>query len=273
MGKFERDEMRFLLINPQGTPEVTDWVAQAMDVPVEQFVTFDANSLPTKDELAEFAAVIGAGGKQSVTDPNVDFNKPYQAFLRTSVEMGLPHLLFCLSDQQLAVAHGGTVEKVGQYRYETTEVELTDKGRNDPLLHNIPRTAVVFSINEDYVTQLPPASSSLRPVVLANSQGHPNEAVSYSDRVKAVQWHLDRTAKRMRLLAKERYGELDRPEDARAAYLHYLENENPDKAREAERNTRQMATNFVDLIALPYHRSRRNRPRTIITPGRTPLCT
>jgi GMP synthase-like glutamine amidotransferase len=250
---------------------VTRWVAQATDVPVGQFTTVDATSLPTKDKIAAFDAVIGAGGRQSVTDPTVDFNKPYQAFLRMSVAIGIPHLLFCLSDQQFAVALGGRVEKVDQYRYETTEVELTKDGRDDPLLHDIPQRAVVFSINEDYVTQLPPASSSLRPVVLANSTNHPNEAVSYSDRVKAVQWHLDRTAERMRRLAKQRYGELDRPEDARAAYLHYLENENPDKVRAAEINTRRMATNFVNLIAVPNNRSKRERTRTIIIPRGKPV--
>jgi GMP synthase (glutamine-hydrolysing) len=117
-----------------------------------------------------------------------------------------PVLGVCFGHQLLAAALGGRVEpnpagpEVG-----TREVLLTAAGREDPLFAGLPERLRVQQFHEDHVSAPPPGA-----VILATSPHTPIQAFAQGPRLRAVQFHPEFDAPRVRALCEEERGWIER---------------------------------------------------------------
>jgi GMP synthase-like glutamine amidotransferase len=97
---------------------------------------------------SDFDAVIVLGGDQNVGEEleHPWLHEEYDA-LRRWVDEGTPLLAICLGAQTLAYALGSTVRPVGDTLAGFYVSELTDAGRDDPVLGVLPRRFESFNAN------------------------------------------------------------------------------------------------------------------------------
>jgi GMP synthase (glutamine-hydrolysing) len=110
-----------------------------------------------------------------------------------------PVLGVCFGHQLLAAALGGTVERnpLGP-EVGTREVELTAAGREDSLFAGLPGRLAVQQFHEDHVSAAPPGA-----VLLAAGEHSPIQAFAHGPRLRAVQFHPEFDAARVRAMADE----------------------------------------------------------------------
>jgi GMP synthase-like glutamine amidotransferase len=131
--------------------------------------------------------------------------KPWQerliALVRRAVfEYRLPYLGLCGGGQLGLVAMGGRVgpnpvgvgfhpDRAGSLVIRTTQVELTEAGKADPLFDGVPASFGMTAIHSDYMAGVPQDGFT----VLASSADIPNQAVAYGDRVRLLGLHPEVT--------------------------------------------------------------------------------
>ncbi|MEK6745241.1 MAG: type 1 glutamine amidotransferase [Nitrospirota bacterium] len=112
-------------------------------------------------------------------------------FIEKAVKAGKHVLGVCLGAQMLAHALGARVYPGGAKEIGWYDVDLTDDGMTDPCMAGLAvtgtRTAKVFQWHGD-TFDLPEGA-----VRLASSGLYPNQAFRYSDRVYALQFHIEVT--------------------------------------------------------------------------------
>jgi GMP synthase-like glutamine amidotransferase len=123
------------------------------------------------------------------------------ALIRLAVlEYKLPYLGLCGGGQLGLVALGGRVgpnpagvgvaaSQPGSIAIRTTEVELTEAGRRDPLFLGVPPTFGMTAIHADYMAEVPSEGFT----VLAHSRDIPNQVVAFGDRVRLLGLHPEVT--------------------------------------------------------------------------------
>lgn len=110
-----------------------------------------------------------------------------------------PVLGVCFGHQVLGAALGGTVERNPRGpEVGTREVELTAAGRDDPLLAGLPARLAVQQFHQDHVPAVPPGA-----VLLATGAHAPVQAFAHGPRIRAVQFHPEFDAARVRAMADE----------------------------------------------------------------------
>jgi GMP synthase (glutamine-hydrolysing) len=118
----------------------------------------------------------------------------------------VPVLGVCFGHQLLAAALGGAVERNPRGpEVGTREVALTEAGRADPLLAGLPPRLAVQQLHEDHVPAPPPGA-----VLLATGAHAPVQAFAHGPRLRAVQFHPEFTAARVRALCDEERAWVDR---------------------------------------------------------------
>jgi GMP synthase (glutamine-hydrolysing) len=101
-----------------------------------------------------------------------------------------PVLGVCFGHQLLARALGGAVERNPRGREAgTTEVELTDDGRRDPLFAGSPHRLLVQQTHEDHVSRVPPGATTL-----AVNDFSPLQAFGVGESIRCVQFHPEMDA-------------------------------------------------------------------------------
>jgi GMP synthase-like glutamine amidotransferase len=135
-------------------------------------------------KLADVAAMIVLGGAMGVHDlQEYPFLKVALAAIREAVDRSLPFLGICLGGQLLAAVLGAQVSTNCCGEKGTLAVELTEKGRQDPLLYRVPSPFTTFQWHNDSFA-LPPAAE-----LLAASAACPHQAFRFGDNAYAVQFH------------------------------------------------------------------------------------
>ena len=105
--------------------------------------------------------------------------------IREAVERDMSVLGICLGAQLLAKALGGAVSRNAVREIGWHDVELTEAGRNDPVLSTFAPTQEVFQWHEDGIT-LPPEAE-----LLATSPASAVQAFRYGEHAYGFQFHLE----------------------------------------------------------------------------------
>lgn len=137
----------------------------------------------------EFDAMVVMGGPMGAGD---DAEHPWLAAERRSigdaVREGLPFFGACLGSQLLAASLGGNVYTGATPEVGVLDVELTEAGRDDPVLGELPTSFPTLQWHSDSF-ELPPGA-----VLLASSPAYANQAFRVGETAYAVQFHLEVTS-------------------------------------------------------------------------------
>lgn len=139
-------------------------------------------------ELPESAegwqGVVVTGSPAMVTD-RAAWSEQTAIWLREAVELGIPVLGVCYGHQLLAHAFGGSVGFREQGRESGTfEVRLTDEGKQDPLLGQLPAAFPAHLTHAQSALELPAEAT-----LLAFSEGEAHQAFRMGRHAWGVQFH------------------------------------------------------------------------------------
>jgi GMP synthase (glutamine-hydrolysing) len=165
-----------------------DWFAGALGAHVEvAFADAERGVLPRPR-----GGVVLTGSIESVTRPTPWMRSLSEWLLDAA--RSAPVLGVCFGHQLLAWALGGRVVRhAGGPEAGTSEVELTEAGRADPLFAGLPERMPVQQGHEDHVPELPPGA-----VLLARNGHTPVQGFAHGPLIRAVQFHPEFTAERNR---------------------------------------------------------------------------
>ncbi len=140
----------------------------------------------SRPELENYEALIVLGGPmnsdQIDTYPNLLTEVD---IIREALDRDMSILGICLGAQLLAKALGGSVSRNARREIGWCDVELTEAGRNDPVLEAFAPRQEVFQWHEDGIS-LPPDAVSL-----ASSEISPVQAFRYGEHAYGFQFHLE----------------------------------------------------------------------------------
>jgi GMP synthase (glutamine-hydrolysing) len=132
------------------------------------------------------ATIVLGGGMHADEEELHPWLVPELDFVAAEVERGRPLLGICLGAQLIARAAGGRVVRAQTPEVGWRELELTDDGRADPVLAELPATFEAFQWHH-YTWELPAATE------LAHGGGL-SQAYRLGDAVRGVQFHPEVTA-------------------------------------------------------------------------------
>lgn len=184
--------MKFLLLKTGTTvPNVAErrgdfeaWFARGLGLDekdLDVVRVYEGEPLPDVDA---HEGVVVTGSAAMVTD-EAPWSLESERFLAEAVKAHVPVLGVCYGHQLLARALGGEVLQNPRGRQVgTVDVKLTEDGRRDPLLGQLPSTLHVPVSHSQAVSRLPPGARRL-----ASSPRDDNHAFAFGDRTWGVQFH------------------------------------------------------------------------------------
>lgn len=142
-----------------------------------------------RPELDRYAAIVVLGGPMNADQIDLHPNLATEVeILREAIERNMSVLGICLGAQLLAKALGGSVARNPVREVGWYDVELTDAGRDDPVLSTFAPRQQVFQWHEDGI-ELPPNC-----VHLARSPASQVQAFRHGDHAYGFQFHLEADA-------------------------------------------------------------------------------
>ena len=155
--------------------------------------------------LNGYDAVIITGSPASVVSP-ADWMVRAAEFLKKAGDSGLPVLGVCFGHQLLGFTYGSRVILNPKGReIGSVQVELTERGRVDPLFKGIAPSFWIHTTHEDIVETLPSGARHL-----AFNQQTQIQALALGHNVRGVQFHPEMQPEMMAALVKSRTAILER---------------------------------------------------------------
>lgn len=140
-------------------------------------------------QISEIDFLIIMGGPQSLRELD---KYPYLRDEIVLIQQLIAHkkrvLGICLGAQLIAESLGAATQSAPDKEIGVFPVQLTSEGEQDPVFGLFPKVFEVMHWHED-MPALPVGG-----VLLAQSKGCPHQAIRYSDRVYALQFHMEMTA-------------------------------------------------------------------------------
>lgn len=158
----DRENLRFLLVNTRLAQKMIDHergcLARAAGLRLDQIQVLDA----TKDDLDPSVldgidgVFIGGTGDYSVANDRPAFFEPLCRLTMAMLEQEVPSMGLCYGFHLMAHALGGRVEtREDLEETGTYEVQLTEGGRQDPLLNELPGRFLAQQGHHDVVLEMP----------------------------------------------------------------------------------------------------------------------
>jgi GMP synthase (glutamine-hydrolysing) len=187
-------------------------------------------------KLSGYDGMILTGSPRSLVEPEPWMDNAAE-FVRRAAEAGVPVLGVCFGHQLLGYAYGGRV-RVNPNGWEvgTVDVELTDRGRSDPLFDGLPGTLRVNQSHRDEVCELGEA------ICLARSDHTAHQSLAVGQHVRGVQFHPEMDGDVIRRLISFRRLILDA--DAQARRRPVTVDELLDRTRDTP-DAERVLVNFV----------------------------
>lgn len=169
-------------VNFEGLSAIQRWLDQ-QGYPIQTTNVRNGDTLPPVDD---FDALIILGGPQSARQLD---QHPYLyqeiEFIQSVLATNKPMLGICLGAQLIAHALGAPAEKSPEPEIGFFDCELTEAGKQDPVLGPLGTPFLV----QHYHADMPGLNQQME--LLATSQGCPRQAFKYGDQVYGFQFHLE----------------------------------------------------------------------------------
>ena len=138
----------------------------------------------TYPRVQDLNGVISLGGPMGAND-ETDFPwvKSEVELLKAAVSAALPVVGICLGGQMLAKALGGRVERLVNAEVGWFPIQLSEEGKNDPILGAAGANPTVYHWHND-TFHLPPGAT-----LLASSKACPRQAYRINENVYGFQFH------------------------------------------------------------------------------------
>lgn len=153
-------------------------------------VRLEAAPLPALD-LSKFSGVIVGGSPFTSSDPPEHkssvqrrVERELADLLDQLVDLDFPFLGACYGVGTLGSHQGAVIDRTYGEPLGAVEIELTDAGLQDPLLHGLPRTFTAFTGHKEAVSSLPPHA-----VLLARAGTCPVHMFRIRTNLYATQFH------------------------------------------------------------------------------------
>jgi len=135
---------------------------------------------------SSYVGLVVLGGAQGAYETDT---YPYLAdevrLIQSFIDAGLPVIGLCLGAQLLATALGGEVQQNAVKELGWHDIQISDKGLNDPLMSGHPESAPAFHFHGDFFTT-PPGC-----VNLASSGITECQLFRYKENVYGFQYHVE----------------------------------------------------------------------------------
>lgn len=158
----DRESLRFLLIEARRDREMQEHelgcLARAGKLSPEQFDILDVLQTPVDPKvLNKYDAVfIGGTGDFSVARDRPDWYEPLVNLTGELLKQRIPAMGLCYGFHLMAAVAGGVVQRRPDLQETGTyDVTLTEEGRRDPILADLPGTFPAQQGHHDVVVELP----------------------------------------------------------------------------------------------------------------------
>ena len=169
--------------DPEAPPaRVGKWIAER-SVTVETLRPYLGDVVPST--LDGYDGLLVLGGSMGALDDHIGTWLPQvRSLVRHSVDADRPVFGICLGIQIISAACGGVVERGNTPELGVGWIDVTDDGRDDAVMGQLPTRAQVPQMHRDGVAHPP-----LGATVLATSPFYPVQALRIGTRVYGVQGH------------------------------------------------------------------------------------
>ncbi|MFM8527969.1 MAG: type 1 glutamine amidotransferase [bacterium] len=185
LGRLQGVKAVAIAYEEDGGPGVFSDAAISTDVELEVWKRWESG--PSPSSLDSYGAIVCLGGSMHPTGP--DSGEPEQLtddreLLGDALAAGTPILSVCLGAELCTQAAGGGIRKLETLEVGWTEIELTEAGREDPLLG--PMGSPFEGFEWHSYGCLPPEGA----IVLATNSASP-QAWRIGDSAWAIQFHAE----------------------------------------------------------------------------------
>ena len=245
-----RSKLKFLLLEARLDQEMVehekDCLARSGELDPEQFVVVDiVKTLPTLSLLDGVDAVfVGGTGDYSIAKDHPEFIPPLEDLTRAALERGIPYMGLCYGFHLMAQAVGGKVVRDPSHGESGTfEVTLSEAGRRDPILSELPASFLAQQGHNDVVLEVP-----LPFVWLASSQRCHWQALKHPEKpFYGFQFHPELGREDFMLRMRK--------------YAHEYAS-TPERFQEIDEQVKETSLQsvirlFVDLVVLPHREKSR----------------